>query len=74
MPLQVSLAVSTGTVFATSVLVGHWLKEKDVKEVISGHLHSSALAYADYTAAYRHYCGLCLMQAVCSAVVLCSAV
>ena len=30
-----SLAASMGAVFATSVLVGHWLKEKDVKEVRS---------------------------------------
>ena len=60
--------MSMGTVFAASVLVGLWLKEKDVKEVFSLHLHSSAPAYADYAVAYCHYCGLGLMQAVCSAV------
>lgn len=32
--LSVSLAASMGTVFATSVLVGLWLKEKDVKELL----------------------------------------
>ena len=63
--------MSMGTVFTTSVLVGHWLKEKDVKEVFSLHFHSSTPAYADYAAAYCHYCGLGLMQAVCSAVQCC---